>query len=71
MIHNAKFYPYLFENQIDNLKVPQDILYLLIDLVRLRSFSLSKLLLVTNISKHYHIYEFNYYIKVYGSQNTT
>ena len=56
MIHSAKFYLYLFENQIDNLKVPQDILYLLIDLVRLRSFSLSKLLLVTNVPKHYYDY---------------
>ena len=67
MIHSAKFYPYLFENQIDNLKVPQDILYLSIDLVRLQSYSLSKLLLVTKVSKHYYIIIHNHYIKVHGS----
>ena len=67
MIHSAKFYLYLFENQIDNLKVPQDILYLSIDLVRLQSYSLSKLLLVTKVSKHYYIIINNYYIKVHGS----
>ena len=67
MIHSAKFYPYLFENQIDNLKVPQDILYLSIDLVRLQSYSLSKLLLVTKVPKHYYVNLINYYIKVYGS----
>ncbi len=67
MIHSAKFYLYLFENQIDNLKVPQDILYLSIDLVRLQSYSLSKLLLVTKVSKHYHVIIHNHYIKVHGS----
>ena len=67
MIHSAKFYLYLFENQIDNLKVPQDILYLSIDLVRLQSYSLSKLLLVTKVSKHYCVIINNYYIKVHGS----